>query len=178
LGFAAAIEGILADLRTREDLPWSLLNIVGEESSVPEAGTAHRSASGSAPADSEVLLSKPANPEQIRIAQQLEEHGGVLVQGPPGTGKTHTIGNLVGHLLAQGKSVLVTSHTTKALRMVRHHIVPELRPLCVSLLESDLDSRKQLESAPSGQSRKGYRERTRVRWRCRRRSWSPSASSC
>jgi len=147
LGFAAAIEGILADLRTREDLPWSLLNIVGEESSVPEAGTAHPAASGSAPADSEVLLSKPANPEQIRIAQQLEEHGGVLVQGPPGTGKTHTIGNLVGHLLAQGKSVLVTSHTTKALRMVRHHIVPELRPLCVSLLESDLDSRKQLESA-------------------------------
>jgi very-short-patch-repair endonuclease len=145
LGFAAAIEGILADLRTREDLPWSLLNIVGEES--PISGAANPSANGSAHAEGEVLLSKPANPEQIRIAQQLEEHGGVLVQGPPGTGKTHTIGNLVGHLLAQGKSVLVTSHTTKALRMVRHHIVSELRPLCVSVLESDLDSRKQLESA-------------------------------
>ena len=147
LGFAAAIEGIIADLRTREDLPWSLLNIVGEESPNPDAGDVNPSASGSSQADGEVLLSKPANPEQIRIAQQLEEHGGVLVQGPPGTGKTHTIGNLVGHLLAQGKSVLVTSHTTKALRMVRHHIVPELRPLCVSVLESDLDSRKQLESA-------------------------------
>jgi very-short-patch-repair endonuclease len=146
LGFAAAIEGILADLRTREDLPWSLLNIVGEEPPIPEVGKAH-SPGAAPPADSEVLLSKPANPEQIRIAQQLEEHGGVLVQGPPGTGKTHTIGNLVGHLLAQGKSVLVTSHTTKALRMVRHHIVPELRPLCVSVLESDLESRKQLESA-------------------------------
>jgi very-short-patch-repair endonuclease len=146
LGFAAAIEGILSDLRTREDLPWSLLNIVGEES--PISGVGNADSPGKAMhADSEVLLSKPANPEQIRIAQQLEEHGGVLVQGPPGTGKTHTIGNLVGHLLAQGKSVLVTSHTTKALRMVRHHIVPELRPLCVSLLESDLDSRKQLESA-------------------------------
>src|SRR6266852_6266432 len=147
LGFAAAIESILADLRTREDLPWSLLNIVGEESPIPDAGDANPSASGSVQRDGEVLLSKPANPEQIRIAQQLEEHGGVLVQGPPGTGKTHTIGNLVGHLLAQGKSVLVTSHTTKALRMVRHHIVSELRPLCVSVLESDLDSRKQLESA-------------------------------
>jgi very-short-patch-repair endonuclease len=147
LGFAAAIEGIIADLRTREDLPWSLLNIVGEESPIPDAGDVNPSASGWSQADGEVLLSKPANPEQIRIAQQLEEHGGVLVQGPPGTGKTHTIGNLVGHLLAQGKSVLVTSHTTKALRMVRHHIVPELRPLCVSVLESDLDSRKQLESA-------------------------------
>ncbi|HEY2545554.1 MAG TPA: AAA domain-containing protein, partial [Candidatus Acidoferrum sp.] len=148
LGFAAAIEGILADLRTREDLPWSLLNIVGEESPIPDAGAAVHAAGESPQAeDVDVLLSKPANPEQIRIAQQLEEHGGVLVQGPPGTGKTHTIGNLVGHLLAQGKSVLVTSHTTKALRMVRHHIVPDLRPLCVSVLESDLDSRKQLESA-------------------------------
>ncbi|HEY1471419.1 MAG TPA: AAA domain-containing protein [Candidatus Acidoferrum sp.] len=147
LGFAAAIEGIIADLRTREDLPWSLLNIVGEELPIPDAGGVNPSVSVSSQADGEVLLSKPANPEQIRIAQQLEEHGGVLVQGPPGTGKTHTIGNLVGHLLAQGKSVLVTSHTTKALRMVRHHIVPELRPLCVSVLENDLDSRKQLESA-------------------------------
>jgi len=147
LGFAAAIEGILADLRTREDLPWSLLNIVGEESPISDAPDASPSSNGASQADGEVLLSKPANPEQIRIAQQLEENGGVLVQGPPGTGKTHTIGNLVGHLLAQGKSVLVTSHTTKALRMVRHHIVPELRPLCVSVLESDLDSRKQLESA-------------------------------
>src|SRR6266404_3746061 len=147
LGFAAAIEGILVDLRSREDLPWSLLNIVGEESPIPGTGDNHSAAPGAVPTDSDVLLSKPANPEQIRIAQQLEEHGGVLVQGPPGTGKTHTIGNLVGHLLAQGKSVLVTSHTTKALRMVRHHIVSELRPLCVSVLESDLDSRKQLESA-------------------------------
>ena len=149
LGFAAAIEGILADLRTREDLPWSLLNIVGEESPIPDAEPAESESSENAAAENgvDVLLSKPANPEQIRIARQLEEHGGVLVQGPPGTGKTHTIGNLIGHLLAQGKSVLVSSHTTKALRMVRHHIVPELRPLCVSVLESDLESRKQLESA-------------------------------
>src|SRR5437660_4131228 len=147
LGFAAAIEGILADLRTREDLPWSLLNIVGEEAPLPDTAETDPSTDRYSEADAGVLLSKPANPEQIRIAKQLEEHGGVLVQGPPGTGKTHTIGNLIGHLLAQGKSVLVTSHTTKALRMVRHHIVPELRPLCVSVLESDLDSRKQLESA-------------------------------
>src|SRR5260370_21219380 len=59
----------------------------------------------------------------------------------------NTRGNLIGHLVAQGKSVLVTSHTTKALRMVRHHIVPGLRPLCERVLENDLDSRRQLESA-------------------------------
>lgn len=151
LGFAAAIEGVLDDLRARRELPWSLLNIVGEAAPFVAHDNASESVEPSTfalcQAEAEVLLSKPANLEQIRIAQQLEKHGGVLVQGPPGTGKTHTIANLIGHLLAQGKSVLVTSHTTKALRMVRHHIVPGLRPLCVSVLESDLDSRRQLESA-------------------------------
>jgi very-short-patch-repair endonuclease len=149
LGFAAAIEGVLEDLRTGRELPWALLNIVGEESPIFEDGETGSPSSARAlhETEADVLLSKPANPEQVRIALQLEKHGGVLVQGPPGTGKTHTIGNLIGHLLAQGKSVLVTSHTTKALRMVRHHIVAGLRPLCVSVLESDLDSRRQLESA-------------------------------
>ena len=147
LGFAAAIQGVLADLRTREDLPWSLLNIVGEESPLPETNELQAAAGRLLQTERDVLLSKSANPEQIRIAKQLSEHGGVLVQGPPGTGKTHTIANLIGHLLAQGKSVLITSHTTKALRMVRHHVVEELRPLCVSVLESDLESRNQLESS-------------------------------
>lgn len=148
LGFAAAIEAILDDLRSREDLPWSLLNIVGlEPPSTWQEGP--EGVDTSSRQNKDILLAKPANPEQIRIARRVEQSGGVLVQGPPGTGKTYTIGNLIGHLLAEGKSVLVTSHTTKALRMVRSQIVPELRSLAVSLLENDLDSRMQLESAVS-----------------------------
>ena len=146
LGFAAAIDAILEDLRSRDDLPWCLLNIVGLE---PPPGDDENLDLGPAKADAGILLSKAANPEQVRIARRTEHAGGVLVQGPPGTGKTYTIGNLVGHLLAEGKSVLVTSHTTKALRMVRSQVVPELRSLSVSLLESDLDSHLQLESAVS-----------------------------
>src|SRR5882724_9881227 len=146
LGFAAAIEAILEDLRNRKDLPWSLLNVVGVESPIASEDAVSK-AESVVQEPHDVLLSKPANPEQIRIAQYTETIGGILVQGPPGTGKTHTIGNLIGHLLAQGKSVLVTSHTTKALRMVRSQVVSKLRSLCVSVLESDLDSRKQLESA-------------------------------
>lgn len=146
LGFAAAIEAIIEDLRDCEELPWSLLNIVGIEEARPiDDSDTPAPSSFAEPAD--VLLSKSANPEQIRIAQQTDAAGGTLVQGPPGTGKTHTIGNLIGHLLASGKSVLVTSNTTKALRMVRSQVVEKLRSLCVSVLESDLDSRKQLESA-------------------------------
>jgi len=78
------------------------------------------------------------------------------VQGPPGTGKTHTIGNLVGHLLAQGKSVLVTSHTTKALRMVLINR-SELRP-CVSACSKRLGQPKTARER-RGVDSKGYRER-------------------
>jgi very-short-patch-repair endonuclease len=149
LGFAACIEAILEDIREREELSWSLLNVVGidtpKETMLGTAEPGSPAKSGSEPTD--VLLSKEANPEQIRIAQRTDSSAGTLVQGPPGTGKTHTIGNLIGHLLASGKSVLVTSHTTKALRMVRSQVVEKLRSLCVSVLENDLDSRKQMESA-------------------------------
>src|SRR3989454_6755982 len=47
------------------------------------------------------------------------------------------------------RSVLVTSHTTKALRVLRDHVVEKLRPLTVSVLESDIESRSQLEGAVS-----------------------------
>src|SRR3989454_393274 len=67
--------------------------------------------------------------------------------------RTRTLGFatalLIGHLLAQGQSVLVTSHTTKALRVLRDHVVEKLRPLTVSVLESDIESRNQLEGSVS-----------------------------
>ena len=66
--------------------------------------------------------------EQEQVIRRLEETGAVLVQGPPGTGKSHTIANLVGHLLAQDKSILVTSHASKALRVVREKMAE--RPPC------------------------------------------------
>lgn len=146
LGFASAIDGVLEDLATREDLPTSLLRIVGIDAAPPQAEEMPEPAQSWAKPE-DVLLSKPANPEQIQLVQRLERYGSVLVQGPPGTGKTHTIANLIGHLLAKQKSVLVTSHTTKALRVLRDHVVPELRPLCVSVLGNDLVSRGQLEEA-------------------------------
>ena len=147
LGFAAALESILLDIEDREDFPHSLLNIVGLETSPLFDEPQENSSRILNAADQEILLSKPANPEQVQIARHLENYGSVLVQGPPGTGKTHTIANLIGHLLAQGKSVLVTSHTTKALRVLRDQVVPTLQPLCVSVLARDTDSRDQLESS-------------------------------
>jgi superfamily I DNA/RNA helicase len=90
----------------------------------------------------------------LRIARALNRHGSVLVQGSPGTGKSNTIANLIGHLLENNQSVLVTSPTTKALRVLRNHLVEDLKPLCVSVLETDLDSRQQLEQSVHAISRR------------------------
>jgi hypothetical protein len=151
-GFATAIEAVLDDLEEREELPSPLLRIVGIDT---EAGVTEGNPEPieSAVFENEVegiLLSKLANPEQVRIIRQLERSSGVLVQGPPGTGKSHTIANLIGHLLAEGKTVLVTAHTTKALRVLRDYVTSSLQPLCVSVLDNDLQGRRQLEQSVEG----------------------------
>lgn len=146
LGFATGIEAVLEDLRNQRELPKSLINVAGVEPPNEEDEIKPYRMESETESDS-VLFTKPANPEQIRIAERLERHGCVLVQGPPGTGKTHTIANLIGHLLAKGKSVLVTAHTTKALRVLREHVVERLRPLCVSVLDRDVESREQLKNS-------------------------------
>jgi very-short-patch-repair endonuclease/muconolactone delta-isomerase len=62
----------------------------------------------------------PSNRAQRRVALLLDDPttSVVRVDGPPGTGKSLTIANLVCHVVAQGKSVLVTSQKDKALDVV------------------------------------------------------------
>lgn len=84
--------------------------------------------------DEEILMTKPANREQLFIAQEIAHKNAVEVQGPPGTGKTHTIANLLGNLLAQGKTVLVTSEKVKALTVLRDKLDERLQPLCIPFL--------------------------------------------
>jgi very-short-patch-repair endonuclease len=150
LGFAKAIEAVIEEIPDLDpnDIPQSLLNItgVGGQTEVATESMA-TSLDGGGNEDADTLFNKPANQEQLLIAQRLERHGCVLVQGPPGTGKTHTIANLIGHLLAKGQSVLVTSHTTKALRVLREKVDPRIQSLCVSVLDSDTESQHQMSAA-------------------------------
>jgi AAA domain len=86
------------------------------------------------PADREVYFPLPSNDEQWRIVERLERHRGVVVQRPPGTGKSHTIANLISHLAAVGKRVLVTSHTGRALEVLKGKLPPDVAKLCVSVV--------------------------------------------
>jgi very-short-patch-repair endonuclease len=105
--------------------------------------------SGGSPED-ELYFPLPANEAQRQIAQRLASRQGVLVEGPPGTGKSHTIANLICHLLATGKRLLVTSHTARALRVLKKYFPPEFSPLCVSLLGDDTAALRELEESVQG----------------------------
>jgi len=143
-GFAEALDRYLEVLPTLDELPEGLLRVVGIETGREQNAGEHE------PGDIDLLLTNDANPEQELVIHRLEETGAVLVQGPPGTGKTHTIANLIGHLLAQKKSILVTSHASKALRIVREKVAEPLQSLCVSVFHGDEDASKQLEESITG----------------------------
>ena len=102
----------------------------------------------------EVFFPKASNQEQLKIVDKLNSTYGVIVQGPPGTGKSHTIANLICHLLATGQRILVTAKTPRALKVLENHLHEELRPLCINLLGSGLEEKKSLEKSVGGILRK------------------------
>src|SRR5437762_2151648 len=95
-----------------------------------------------------------ANDEPRKIVQRLNTGRGVLVQGPPGTGKSHTIANLICHLLATGERLLITAKTPRALQVLEGLLPVELRPLCINLLGSGPEEKKSLELSVNGILRK------------------------
>ena len=158
-GFNTAIQHILNAIPAmdqQEVLPPALLQVCGianptlvDWEETQEEGPREPTDSTYGNERQDILFTKPANREQVQIIDRLKRHGTVIVQGPPGTGKSYTIGNIIGHLLAQGDRILVTAHTTKALQVVRDQVVDELRPLCVAVLGDDANANAELEKAVS-----------------------------
>ena len=150
-GTVKAIEQIIENVQETGYVPAPIRDIVsGGKIELPEdkgEETIEEQLAAVGGESADVLLSKEANKEQLEIAKRIENYNAVLVQGPPGTGKTHTIANLMGHFLAQGKSVLVTSQTPKALTVLKEKVAPGLQNLCVSVLE---DSNADMERSIDG----------------------------
>lgn len=94
-----------------------------------------------------VFFPKEYNDEQLEIVEKSKRHNKVLVQGPPGTGKSHTIANLICHLLANGKKVLITAYTKRALEVLRDKLPIEFQNLAVNFLSGDSSSVQDLQSS-------------------------------
>ncbi len=133
---------IIDQIKTQGDVPEGVRSLIAVNP--PAAATPSPEESG------EVFFPLPANEEQREIVTRFQRQQGVVVQGPPGTGKSHTIANLVCHLLASGKRVLVTSHTARALKVLRKMIPEELAALCVVALGDDEIAINTLEKSVAG----------------------------
>lgn len=149
-GTLKAIEQIIENVQETGNVPGPIRDIVSggtmELPEEPEEKSIEEQLAAVGGESIDILLSKQANTEQLNIARRIEQYNAVLVQGPPGTGKTHTIANLLGHFLAQGKSVLVTSYTTKALKVLKEKVNPGLQSLCVTMLDdSNVDMEKSID---------------------------------
>ena len=126
-GKVEAINNIIKDIENGGEIPEYLSELVGVIGSDKRAVEPIPN----------ILFTKETNNEQIEIIKSLYSHRAVVVQGPPGTGKTHTIANLLGHFLAEGKNVLITSQTKKALDVLKEKIPTDIQDLCISMLDDD-----------------------------------------
>lgn len=175
-GLTEALKRIKEQIELGEAIPGEFADLAeirskdgGESSDEPEEANAAF--------DGEVFFPKPSNDEQRRIVDKIRTASGVLVQGPPGTGKSHTIANLICHLLATGQRTLITAKTPRALQVLEGLVPDELRPLCINLLGSGLEERRSLESSVGGILRKNEewnedrakQERTELEDRLRKR---------
>ena len=145
-----------SEVLLKEDLQ-STIEYISEGGMIPKPLQAIIDVDGLKQTDSEarewkktceqLLFPLPANEEQKDVARRLANNIALTVQGPPGTGKSHTIVNLISHLLAHGKRVLVTSEKDKALRVLLEKLPEEIQPLCVSFLGGDRQSLAQIEQS-------------------------------
>lgn len=86
-----------------------------------------------------------SNKSQRDAATKAEKANLIVIQGPPGTGKSQTIVNLICHLVAKGRSVLVTSHQNKALEIIIKNM-PNIEYLAMSMLKNEKESINELRN--------------------------------
>ncbi len=129
--------------------PWERFVSEGDTSGRADNRAAHANCV-STNADSRLYFPLPTNDEQRQIVERLRTRPYVLVKGPPGTGKSHTIANLICHLLAMGERVLVTAHAPKALTVLRDLLPGDIRNLCVTAFGSSREDHRLLEDSVRG----------------------------
>lgn len=81
--------------------------------------------------DPEWCLESLNDRQKTAVKRALASESIFLLQGPPGTGKTQVIAEITAQLTKQGKKVLISSETHKAIDNVFERLpkIPEIRPL-------------------------------------------------
>jgi len=88
------------------------------------------------------FLERLNDKQKEAVKRAVSSNGVFLLQGPPGTGKTQVIAEIVGHLVKEGKKVLISSETHKAIDNVFERLpkIAEIRPIRLMTSQSGKDS--------------------------------------
>lgn len=147
--FTALYEKIIENISGEDasiDIP-SINDIIGYLQNPEDFPNSPESSISGSASNETIYFPKKYNDEQIEIIEKARRNNKVLVQGPPGTGKSHTIANLICHLLANGKKILVTAYTKRALEVLKDQLPPEFQNLTVNLLSGDSTSLQDLDAS-------------------------------
>ncbi len=145
-GVLLAMQEVIRQLQGGASIPPGVTRLTrAAVSNAAETDTKETTASNSPPEAKYTYFPLDANDDQRQIVARLNARDGVLVQGPPGTGKSHTIANLICHLLATGQRVLITAQTPRALQVLREKLPKEVQPLCLSVLGNDKAAQDNVE---------------------------------
>jgi very-short-patch-repair endonuclease len=141
--FTALYEKIIKDIKNNNDINIPTLDDIIE---LNENYPNNEDSSNINNKNDTIYFPKEHNDEQIEIIEKAKRNNKVLVQGPPGTGKSHTIANLICHFLANGKKILITAYTKRALDVLKQKLPDEFKSLTINLLGGDSSSIQELEA--------------------------------
>jgi len=153
-GLAQVFAAIAATIESSGEVPAGFVPLLDPDRPPDVSGAATEGAV--VEVDGEVFLPLPLNAVQLQILQRVDSQAQTLVQGPPGTGKTHTAAALITHLLAQGKRVLVTAKTDRALKEVRDKLPERIKPLAVAVVGANQEDLADLQVAVREISNRSY----------------------
>lgn len=146
-GLIRVLKEISDQLVQRQAIPQGLVPLV-DPNHTPDPGLSWDGDEGAGvTVDDELFLPLPVNERQLQILRRVDSSAQILVQGPPGTGKTHTAAALISHLLAQGRRVLITAQTDRALKEVRAKLPNAIKPLAVAVVGSAREDMSDLKVA-------------------------------
>ena len=100
----------------------TVLNVINHEYLLQKGKVANEKIEQKEIADFFPITPLALSDSQEDVIKKIEENDFLAVYGPPGTGKSQTIVNLVSHLIANGKSVLVASRMDKAVDVVAERL--------------------------------------------------------
>ena len=152
-GLVQIYEQIVSQIRKAGEVPAGVMPLIDPDRQ-PESTGSGETTGAVVTIDEEDFLPLPVNDRQRQIIDRVDSRAQTVVQGPPGTGKTHTAAALVSHLLAQGKRILITAQTDRALREVRAKLPREIQSLAVAVIGQSRSDMADLRTAVDNISRR------------------------